>query len=136
MAEGKIFNCPSCGSSLSPEGNQSEIKCPYCGNTVIVPPELREHASSGKSINIIIGESGASVQMPDYSASSPIRVTMNEQPIDISNLTQNTLASDSTKRWVRIGVWVFVAFIILTVVVPLACSLLGIAAAFVPFFIR
>jgi DNA-directed RNA polymerase subunit RPC12/RpoP len=24
-----------------PQGGQADIKCPYCGTTVIVPPELR-----------------------------------------------------------------------------------------------
>ena len=42
MTEGKLFKCPSCGSALSPQGDATEIKCPYCGNTVIVPEELRE----------------------------------------------------------------------------------------------
>jgi DNA-directed RNA polymerase subunit RPC12/RpoP len=44
MTEGKLFKCPSCGSALSPQGDAAEIKCQYCGNTVIVPEELREPA--------------------------------------------------------------------------------------------
>ncbi len=42
MAEAKLFTCPSCGSSLSPEGAKAQIKCAFCGNTVIVPADLRE----------------------------------------------------------------------------------------------
>lgn len=41
MAEGKLFNCPTCGSALSPQGSAVQIKCSYCGNMVIVPEELR-----------------------------------------------------------------------------------------------
>lgn len=44
MSEGKLFKCPSCGSALSPQGDATEIKCQYCGNTVIVPEELRAPA--------------------------------------------------------------------------------------------
>ena len=42
MAEMKSFQCPNCGSSVSPEGSQKEVKCAYCGTTVIVPEELRD----------------------------------------------------------------------------------------------
>jgi DNA-directed RNA polymerase subunit RPC12/RpoP len=41
VSEGRLFKCPSCGSALSPQGDAAEIKCQYCGNTVIVPAELR-----------------------------------------------------------------------------------------------
>ncbi len=41
MAEGQLFKCPSCGSTLSPQSDAAEIKCPYCGNLVIVPEGLR-----------------------------------------------------------------------------------------------
>ncbi len=42
MSETKTFNCPSCGASLTTTGKDAELKCPYCGSTVIVPPELRQ----------------------------------------------------------------------------------------------
>jgi DNA-directed RNA polymerase subunit RPC12/RpoP len=41
MSETKTFNCPSCGAALTTTGEDAEIKCQFCGNTVIVPPELR-----------------------------------------------------------------------------------------------
>ncbi len=41
MSEIKSFNCPNCGSSLSPNGAEKAVKCKYCGSTVIVPEELR-----------------------------------------------------------------------------------------------
>ena len=40
MSDAKTFKCPSCGSALEPDGDEKEIKCAYCGNTVIVPEEL------------------------------------------------------------------------------------------------
>jgi predicted RNA-binding Zn-ribbon protein involved in translation (DUF1610 family) len=41
MSETKTFNCPSCGAALTTTGDETEVKCQFCGNTVIVPPELR-----------------------------------------------------------------------------------------------
>ena len=42
MPEAKTFNCPTCGAALQvPEGGQADLKCSFCGNTVIVPEELR-----------------------------------------------------------------------------------------------
>jgi DNA-directed RNA polymerase subunit RPC12/RpoP len=41
MPEASTFNCPKCGASLTATGDQAEMQCPYCGNTVIVPEELR-----------------------------------------------------------------------------------------------
>ena len=42
MADAKTFKCPSCGSALEPDGDEKEVKCAYCGSTVIVPEELRD----------------------------------------------------------------------------------------------
>jgi DNA-directed RNA polymerase subunit RPC12/RpoP len=42
MSETKSFNCPHCGSSLSPNGAEKAVKCKYCGSTVVVPEELRD----------------------------------------------------------------------------------------------
>lgn len=45
MANLKSFNCPSCGAVLTvPAKDAKEIQCTYCGNTVIVPRELRHRA--------------------------------------------------------------------------------------------
>lgn len=42
MGKAKVFNCPSCGGALTaPADGAKEIQCTYCGNTVIVPRELR-----------------------------------------------------------------------------------------------
>ena len=40
MTEAKSFECPKCGSALTASGMEKEIKCAYCGSTVIVPEEL------------------------------------------------------------------------------------------------
>ncbi len=42
MSEAKTFQCPSCGSPVLTSGAEKEVKCQYCGNTVIVPEELRD----------------------------------------------------------------------------------------------
>lgn len=41
MADAKTFNCPTCGAQLTVLEGQAELKCSFCGNTVIVPEELR-----------------------------------------------------------------------------------------------
>src|ERR1051325_6985182 len=41
MPQIQIFACPSCGASTSIEEGDVQIKCPFCGNTIIVPEELR-----------------------------------------------------------------------------------------------
>lgn len=41
MSEAHTFNCPKCGAALTATGDQAEMQCSYCGNTVIVPEELR-----------------------------------------------------------------------------------------------
>ncbi len=42
MTDARVFACPSCGASLTPPAdNDGEMKCPYCGNTVVIPPELQ-----------------------------------------------------------------------------------------------
>ena len=42
MSEAKSFQCPNCGSSLTANGMEKEVKCAYCGSSVIVPGELRD----------------------------------------------------------------------------------------------
>jgi len=44
MAEPQVFACPSCGASLHVEGDASTLKCQFCGNTVVVPEDLRRKA--------------------------------------------------------------------------------------------
>ncbi len=35
------FNCPACGAPLETDGRETSIHCEYCGESVIVPQELR-----------------------------------------------------------------------------------------------
>ena len=46
MANTQSFQCPNCGSPISTTGAEKEVKCFYCGSTVIVPEELRDHSST------------------------------------------------------------------------------------------
>jgi DNA-directed RNA polymerase subunit RPC12/RpoP len=46
MANTHSFQCPNCGSPISTTGAEKEVKCFYCGSTVIVPEELRDHSST------------------------------------------------------------------------------------------
>jgi len=36
------FNCPDCGAQLEYQGGGPSLVCQYCGNTVMVPLELKE----------------------------------------------------------------------------------------------
>ncbi len=44
----KSFDCPKCGAPMQydgeKEGYKETITCPYCGESVIVPENLRSHA--------------------------------------------------------------------------------------------
>jgi DNA-directed RNA polymerase subunit RPC12/RpoP len=46
MVEAKSFQCPNCGSPLMVNSMEKEVKCAYCGSTVIVPGELRDQPLS------------------------------------------------------------------------------------------
>jgi sugar lactone lactonase YvrE len=41
MSGPSIFSCPSCAAQLRVDGTAYQVKCPYCGSLVTVPPELR-----------------------------------------------------------------------------------------------
>ena len=50
MPEIKVFQCPSCGASLSYEaGPEPTVTCQFCGSDVIVPEELRAQAAPPSS---------------------------------------------------------------------------------------
>jgi DNA-directed RNA polymerase subunit RPC12/RpoP len=51
MAEAKSFECPKCGSALTASGIEKEIKCAFCGSTVIVPEELRGQSSDQDQVD-------------------------------------------------------------------------------------
>jgi DNA-directed RNA polymerase subunit RPC12/RpoP len=40
------FNCPTCGAPLDYPGSGETLRCPYCSNSVIVPPEIRPQANA------------------------------------------------------------------------------------------
>src|SRR5713226_6154141 len=49
MSSGQTFACPSCGGTLTVQGDAAEIKCPFCDNTVVVPEALRQ-TQAGRSL--------------------------------------------------------------------------------------
>ena len=52
MPEAKSFQCPNCGSALTANGMEKEVKCGYCGSSVIVPDELRSQASDQNQVDL------------------------------------------------------------------------------------
>ena len=69
MSEARTFKCPSCGSALSPQGDAPEIKCQYCGNTVIVPEELRAPKRGNTSTNLEASVQARGNLIPGHSIS-------------------------------------------------------------------
>jgi DNA-directed RNA polymerase subunit RPC12/RpoP len=143
MAEGRLFKCPTCGSSLSPEGAQAEVKCQYCGNKVIVPSEFRQAHPPGalgaNPINIVMNESGTSINVADLAALQPTSMNIVLGESAMVGPTNIELPA-STNRWLRITIWAFVIIMVVSVVVPLLCSFLGIfaglAGSFLPFLLK
>lgn len=143
MAEGKLFKCPTCGSSLSTEGDQAEVKCQYCGNKVIVPAEFRQAQLPGtlgaSPIHIVMSESGTSINVADLAALQPKSMNIVVGESAMAGPTKIELPA-STNRWLKITIWAFVIITVISVVVPLLCSFLGIfaglAGSLLPFFLR
>jgi len=52
MPDAKSFDCPNCGSPLTQNGNANEVKCAFCGSTVIMPPELRDQGPEDDQVQI------------------------------------------------------------------------------------
>ncbi len=40
----RLLKCPACGGPLDPPAGESSMKCPYCGNAVVIPESLRTPA--------------------------------------------------------------------------------------------
>jgi|GEM_PF-1295029 len=51
MPKLQVLACPSCGASLSIEQGASTALCSFCGNTSVVPEELRGSAASSSAYN-------------------------------------------------------------------------------------
>ncbi|MBI5842980.1 MAG: hypothetical protein HZB19_23045 [Chloroflexi bacterium] len=40
----RLLKCPACGGPMDPPAGEGSMKCPYCGNAVIIPESLRTPA--------------------------------------------------------------------------------------------
>src|SRR6476620_5924233 len=90
----QCFECPSCSGPLKPDGAAATVTCPYCGESVIVPSELRSHPPHPPAAHTVI------VQMP-----------VSPPPVVVST---------GTSRGMSAGCGVLlVLFILLTVGLPL-----------------
>lgn len=138
MAEGNLIKCPTCGSSLAPDGHQANIQCPYCGNTVMVPAEFRQADAGGAAgsspLNIVVNDAGTTIQVSDLAALQRESMKM-ALGSGMAGPTSVNLPS-AVNRWIKISIWAFVIIMVVSIVVPLLCSFLGIFAAFVPFFLH
>ena len=47
----RTFQCPTCGAPLTHAGSDKEVQCPYCGNTVVVPKDLRDKPAPALPVN-------------------------------------------------------------------------------------
>ncbi|HUS15370.1 MAG TPA: hypothetical protein VM536_10185 [Chloroflexia bacterium] len=57
-----VFECPSCSAPLKPDGPATTVKCPYCDESVVVPPGLRTPPPSADAF----GAPTVVVQLPSY----------------------------------------------------------------------
>ncbi len=122
MPVGQVFKCPSCGGSLTLENDgAAQVECPYCGSMVTVPPELRQAAAPEPS-------------------QVPVTVVMNDLRTQLDVAAGVPPEFNQFNRWLKVGIWALTAFIILTVVIPVVCSVLGVmvgvGGAFLPFFLK
>lgn len=53
----RLLKCPACGGPLDPPAGESAMKCTYCGNSVIIPENLRvqKQDSNYQPANIFSG---------------------------------------------------------------------------------
>jgi LSD1 subclass zinc finger protein len=51
----KPFKCTSCGGPLEYDGNASTVRCPFCGNSIIVPEELRARPAPSWGAGLVDG---------------------------------------------------------------------------------
>lgn len=49
------FKCTSCGGPLEYDGNGSTVRCPFCGNSIIVPEELRARPAASWGAGLVDG---------------------------------------------------------------------------------
>jgi DNA-directed RNA polymerase subunit RPC12/RpoP len=69
MSRPIVFDCPSCGAPLRARDDDSDVLCEYCGNTIIVPDEMRPDAP--QAFQIIINHGQPTItQHPAYSIST------------------------------------------------------------------
>ena len=104
------FNCPSCGANLENDGSKAAVRCEYCGQSVVVPFEMRSQPPPQPIQQVVIN------QVPD-------RVEVRQLSPEDQAKVQKTL------RWV-------VILIVVTTVVPILISIfvgvLGAVIGFVP----
>ncbi len=51
----KPFKCTSCGGPLEYDGQTSTVRCPFCGNSIIVPEELRAKTAESWGSGLVDG---------------------------------------------------------------------------------
>jgi DNA-binding beta-propeller fold protein YncE/DNA-directed RNA polymerase subunit RPC12/RpoP len=99
------FQCPRCGGRLEHERGQKTITCKYCGNSVIVPKELRTEevpaAQRGQQVVVNIPSSGM------YSSTAP----------EIYGT-----GSPETRRWIGCLVVLILGCVAVSVIGPILLS--------------
>jgi hypothetical protein len=111
MTTDSTFQCPNCGGTIDYNGAGITVRCTFCGNSVMVPEELRPKPAP----------------MPDSSAS---QVQIYIQPPASGAAPARTRASSGGGIWIGIGVLVLLAIVGgLLLSQPGVRSRLGLAAA-------
>jgi predicted RNA-binding Zn-ribbon protein involved in translation (DUF1610 family) len=47
----EVSQCPSCGAPVDYPAAGQTLHCPYCGNTLVVPPEQRQQSAPAADFN-------------------------------------------------------------------------------------
>ena len=97
----QTFECPSCGAALEYHGGaETTVQCPYCGNTVVVPEELRPQPAAPpkeeKDIVIKIRPPESGQGRPEISFDIP------QQSPEVQKMEQ-ALAQQQLRRVKRAG---------------------------------
>ncbi len=102
----QAFNCPSCGAMLETDGFSPSLRCQYCGQSVVVPAELRQPVPPPlQEANVVI-----------------------EQPVETRQITPEDQA-----RVQKTMLWVIVLIVIMVVVPTFFSIFIGIFGAAVGF---
>jgi outer membrane protein assembly factor BamB/predicted RNA-binding Zn-ribbon protein involved in translation (DUF1610 family) len=122
----QTFTCPSCGAPLEPEGEKTTILCKYCGESIIVPEDLRDHFHSAYSHASTFQQ----INMPQVilAADAEDKIQAARKRVDAYQRTQAQVSKNNSRSGIIFAVVLIVGMVILGLVlggIPLLVGLIG-----------